>query len=312
MKTITRVLLMLVLAATFAWPGKAVSAIDSVPVSSLAELEEALGQSRGRPALVRVRADWNVSDSELDKQLASACLQTALSEIVWFEWDVTANTDADRQFLEKYEVFGPPAFLLFNSNGNYMKGRGIVGYLPAEELAASLAGAFELPTISEFAECRANESAAITQSWDELIRGSYAYFFDRQEALEAKFTIGDYDRWDIDQDRGTLTLSTGDVPMVEANIAIVGSVISGHDVWEWSWANTSVDPKLSAPIDTVRRYGAEHGLVKLTDRRWTAEEQDGWEMAAIANFLLQGKGVYIAPAGNLTIFVVITDIRNVE
>ena len=53
-------------------------------------------------------------------------------------------------------------------------------------------------------------------------------------------------------------------------------------------------------------------MEKLTEWRWIAEERDGWEMAAIANYLLEGEGVYIAPAGDLIMFVVITDIREVE
>ena len=50
----------------------------------------------------------------------------------------------------------------------------------------------------------------------------------------------------------------------------------------------------------------------MTRIRRPAKEVDGWEMAAIANYLLQGKGVYRAPAGDLRVFVVITDIRNVD
>ena len=304
--------LMLGLAVAWVCGEIAVAAPGSSPVASIAELEEALDRARGKPTLVRVRADWAVSDSELDKQLDSVCVKSALSGINWVEWDVTADTDADRQFLEKYGVFGPPTLLLFDTSGNHLAGQDIVGFLPAQAIVAALTEAFELPAGPGFADCRANEDAARTQSWDELIRDSYEYLYDRQEALDANFGLSEHDRWDIDQDAGTLTLSTDDAPVVEARIAIVGTFLVTHGVWRWSWTNPSVDPKLSAPIETVRQYGAERRLEKLTDKGWPGEEADGWEMAAIANYLLGGKGVYRAPAGDLRVFVVITDIRKVE
>ncbi len=321
-EAMTRILkawLMLALAVILVRGELAVASSDPLPVASVMELEEALHQVQGKPSLVRIRADWNVSDSELDKQLASGCILEALPEITWFEWDVTANTDADREFLRKYDVSGLPVFLLFDADGNHLEGQDIVGYLPAEKIFTTLTEAFDLPAASEFEDCREKyeysrekKDAATARAWDELIGNSYEYFYSRYEALEANFRLSEHDYWDIDQDMGTLTLSVGDVPVFEANIAIVGSVISAHGVWEWSWSNTSVDSKLSAPIETVRRYGAAHGMEKLTEWRWVAEERDGWEMAAIANYLLEGEGVYIAPAGDLITFVVITDILEVE
>ncbi|MDJ0917570.1 MAG: hypothetical protein QNJ05_07395 [Woeseiaceae bacterium] len=281
-------------------------------VSSLAELEETLDAARGKPALVRVHADWSVSDTQLDKQLSSACARESLSNIAWIEWDVTAHSDEDRQFLAKYEVFGPPTLLLFDTEGNHLKEKAVVGYLPVEEIVATVANTFGLPQDSTLANCIASEDASKLITWNELIESSYEYLGKSQQALEATYKLSDHDRWHIDQDEGTLTLSKGNHPVAEAEIAIVGSVITAHGVWRWSWANPSVEQKLAAPVDTVRQYGVEHGLDKLTDQGWPAEEFDGWEMAAIANFLLQGKGVYPAPAGDSIVFVVITDIRNVE
>ncbi len=304
--------LVLGLGAMLACGEKAVATPGSASVATLADLKAALNEARGKPAVVRVRAAWNHSDTELDKQLTSACLRDVLSDIAWIEWDVTDNNAADRQFLAKYDVFGPPTFLLFNKSGDLLEGQEIVGYLPAEEIVLTLAGAFELPRVSEYAECRKKDDAAKAQAWDELISKSYEYFSQRQKALEINYGLSEHDRWDIDQTTGTLTLSAGDVSIAEADIAIVGTLIAAHGVWEWSWSNSSIDSRMSAPIDVVRRYGADNRLAKLTDRRWPAEEFDGWEMTVIANYLLQGKGVYSGPAGDLVVFVVITDIRSVE
>jgi len=51
---------------------------------------------------------------------------------------------------------------------------------------------------------------------------------------------------------------------------------------------------------------------KLTDAKWDADETDGWEMSAIANYILKGKGVYrLQPDSGLS-FMVLIKIKKVE
>jgi len=168
MRMTIQVLLMLGLVVTLACGERVFAAPGFLSVASLAELEEALGQVRGKPALVRVRADWNITDSELDRHFASPCVQKALSDIAWIEWDVTANTDADREFLAKYEVIGPPTFVLFDKSSNHLKGQDVVGYLSAEEIVITLKEVFGLPTNSEFSSCRSVEDAARTLTFSRM------------------------------------------------------------------------------------------------------------------------------------------------
>jgi hypothetical protein len=57
-------------------------------------------------------------------------------------------------------------------------------------------------------------------------------------------------------------------------------------------------------------YGEKHQYEKLTKPGWTADEADGWDMAAVTANILQSKGVYKAPdsSGNGFTFLVIQEI----
>jgi hypothetical protein len=155
----------------------------------------------------------------------------------------------------------------------------------------------------------AGAPAASAGPWEDLVEAAYDYTKAQQKKLDAEFDFSKHERWDLDQDAGELVFSNQGKPAVVAKIQFVGSVSKSSRTWLWSWANTSIEPALSKSMGVVREYGRKHGHRKLTDRRWTADETDGWEMTAIANYLIKGKGVYRPPFDTGFSYVVITDIR---
>lgn len=62
----------------------------------------------------------------------------------------------------------------------------------------------------------------------------------------------------------------------------------------------------------VREFGEKHNLLKLTESYWTATEEDGWEMSAVANRILGGKGVYRCPDEKGFFFLILTDISYIH
>jgi hypothetical protein len=153
---------------------------------------------------------------------------------------------------------------------------------------------------------------AAVQAFDELARASREYLDRQQEQLQTDFALMSHERWEIDQKKGELIFSNHDTPAIIAKFQFVGSFSSTASSWLWSWGNASVLPDLSRQVKTVRAYGKQHGFRKLTERKWQATEEDGWDMAAITNYLLKGKGVYRPPFEQVNIFLVITEIRRVE
>jgi hypothetical protein len=61
-------------------------------------------------------------------------------------------------------------------------------------------------------------------------------------------------------------------------------------------------------VQAVREFGEKHNILKLTEDYWEATEDDGWEMSAIANRIIGGKGVYRCPDENGFLFLILTNI----
>jgi hypothetical protein len=61
----------------------------------------------------------------------------------------------------------------------------------------------------------------------------------------------------------------------------------------------------------VKKFGLKRGFERLINPKWTANQYDGWEMAAISSFLLKAKGAYRVPSNdnNLFSFMVFKKIR---
>jgi hypothetical protein len=149
-------------------------------------------------------------------------------------------------------------------------------------------------------------------SWGQLLESSHSYLQTTQAELNQRYDLSSHERWDIDQQKGELVFSNAGKPAVIAKVQFVGSFSSASNSWLWSWANASVLPSLSSEVSKVKEYGEQHRFEKLAERKWPAEEADGWDMAAVTNYLLKGEGVYRPQFGNVTTFVVITDIRVVS
>lgn len=61
-------------------------------------------------------------------------------------------------------------------------------------------------------------------------------------------------------------------------------------------------------MNRVRDFGVEHEISWLIEDKWTADEHDGWAMAAVAVAVLDAKGAYRCPTKSGYLFVIFTDI----
>ncbi len=87
----------------------------------------------GRPVMLDFYADWCVVCQELEEYtFRDPAVHRALADFVVLKADVTANDAADRELLQQYELFGPPAMLFF-SDGEEVRPLRLVGFIDAEE-----------------------------------------------------------------------------------------------------------------------------------------------------------------------------------
>ncbi len=110
-----------------------------VRVNNVADLENHIKQSSGRHVMLDFYADWCVSCKEYEKfTFSDPRVKEKLATAVLLKVDVTANTDADKELLRRFSLFGPPAIIFFDKMGGEVKASRVVGYLPPDKFLDNL------------------------------------------------------------------------------------------------------------------------------------------------------------------------------
>jgi thiol:disulfide interchange protein DsbD len=65
-------------------------------------------------------------------------VQAQLKNFTFIKIDLTDNTDADKELLTKFELFGTPNIIFFDKNNNYLPEKSLTGFIPPETFAKHL------------------------------------------------------------------------------------------------------------------------------------------------------------------------------
>jgi len=107
-------------------------------VASLEELDRELiaAQNAGKPVMLDYYADWCVECKRMEKNTFEepGVNRELKNRFVLLQVDVTdPNDDATRAVKQRYNVFGPPAILFFDSNGKEKQDLRLYGYRDSDE-----------------------------------------------------------------------------------------------------------------------------------------------------------------------------------
>ncbi len=126
--------------------GTAVAATDhglKLERVKAADFEARLAAAKGKPVMLDFYADWCVSCKELERfTFTDPKVQARLAGVTLLQVDVTANTDADKALLKRFNLFGPPGIIFFDANGAEQKAR-VVGYQAPEKFLKTLDSALK-------------------------------------------------------------------------------------------------------------------------------------------------------------------------
>ncbi|MGB4924086.1 MAG: protein-disulfide reductase DsbD [Candidatus Nitrotoga sp.] len=110
----------------------AASTLQFVRVKNVAELDARIAQANGKTVMLDFYADWCISCKEMERYtFTDIKVQAKLKNAVLLQVDVTANSNEDKAVLKRFELFGPPAILFFDTQGREQGGRRIIGYQDA-------------------------------------------------------------------------------------------------------------------------------------------------------------------------------------
>jgi thioredoxin:protein disulfide reductase len=108
-------------------------------VKSVAELDQAVKASGGRPVMLDFYADWCVSCKEMEKfTFADPRVRAGLDRMVVLQADVTANDEQDKALLKRFGLFGPPGIVFFDAGGKELSPARVIGFQDADRFLASL------------------------------------------------------------------------------------------------------------------------------------------------------------------------------
>ncbi|UVW29104.1 protein-disulfide reductase DsbD [Massilia sp. H6] len=108
-------------------------------IKTVAQLDAALADTGGKTVMLDFYADWCVSCKEMEKlTFVDPAVQARLANTVLLQVDVTANDADDKAMLKRFQLFGPPAIILFDGTGREIDDSRVIGYQDSKKFLGSL------------------------------------------------------------------------------------------------------------------------------------------------------------------------------
>lgn len=147
--------------------------------------------------------------------------------------------------------------------------------------------------------------------FDDFLENCYDELLEKQDRFTEQYNISSYQSWFYDQVTGIFTFENpGD--KIYFRFEIVGTLSDKSGTWKWSWDNEYIDPMVRASMAKIKAFGERNQFEKLREGLWKAEEIDGWEMTAIAAYLLNAIGTYRVPSNGFIFMLFIEKLTEKE
>ncbi len=107
-------------------------AIQFITVRSIENLHREIKNS-DKAVMVDLYADWCVACKEFEKYTFSDIrVSNILNELKLIKFDITETTEEHSMYLKEMRIFGPPALIFYDRNGNEIMDARIVGYMESD------------------------------------------------------------------------------------------------------------------------------------------------------------------------------------
>jgi thiol:disulfide interchange protein DsbD len=110
-------------------------------VRTIGELDALLRQT-DRPVMLDFYADWCVSCKEMERfTFTDPAVAAMMSNALLLKADVTANNAGDKALLKRFNLFGPPGTIFFDTQGRELAGLRVIGFQDAGVFRRTLVSA---------------------------------------------------------------------------------------------------------------------------------------------------------------------------
>jgi len=147
--------------------------------------------------------------------------------------------------------------------------------------------------------------------YTDLLHRAKKYLEEQMHLCNSLYGLDACNRMDYEQETGQMIFSSLAYPKIVTGFLIAGSVSTRSNTWLWSWDNPYLLDKVIGDMWKVREYGERNSIYKLVEPKWEAREEDGWDMTAIAAYILKAKGAYKFPSDEIITFALFMKIRKV-
>ena len=111
-----------------------------MPARGRGEVVVDAARAAGQPLLLDWYADWCISCKVIEHDvLGDPAVQAQLQGYRLVRFDITESNAEQRALLDRYQLFGPPGFLVFAANGSEKTDSRVIGEVKASEFAEHLA-----------------------------------------------------------------------------------------------------------------------------------------------------------------------------
>jgi thioredoxin:protein disulfide reductase len=118
--------------------GQPAKALRFDAVASSQQLQDVLAKSKG-PVVLDFYADWCTSCKEMEHgTFTDPRVVEMMGKATLVRADVTKNSADDKALMKRYGLFGPPALLVLQPNGEEVTKARVIGYKAAEPFLAQL------------------------------------------------------------------------------------------------------------------------------------------------------------------------------
>jgi thiol:disulfide interchange protein DsbD len=108
-------------------------------VTSIDGLNKLLKENKGKNILLDFSASWCSSCKELENiTFSNPEVKDKMKEFILIQADITENSAQNKALSKRYGVFGPPAILFFNKNGDLLKSKTIIGFIQPNDFLKHL------------------------------------------------------------------------------------------------------------------------------------------------------------------------------